>query len=48
MPLPGAGILSYMRLGLASPSLAPSRPNLPVLKIESIASNWIQREVNCC
>ena len=33
MPLPCASILPYVRLGLASPTLAPSRPNLPALKI---------------
>ena len=33
MPLPGAGILPDVGLGLASPPLAPSRPNLPALKI---------------
>ena len=33
MPLPGAGILPYVRLGLAGPALAPSRPNHPALKI---------------
>ena len=33
MPLPGAGILLYVSLGLASPAFAPSRANLPALKI---------------
>src|ERR1035438_9599435 len=38
---------SVVRLGLASPTLAPSRPNLPFLKIESNPSNRFQCEVNC-
>src|ERR1039458_1985378 len=33
MPLPGAGILPYVRLGLAGPTLAPACPNLPALKL---------------
>src|ERR1035441_4176920 len=33
MPLPGAGILAYVRLGLASSALAPSCPNLPALEL---------------
>jgi hypothetical protein len=33
MPLPGAGILPDVRLGFGSPTLAPSRSNLPALKI---------------
>ena len=33
MPLPGASVLLYVSLGFASPPLAPSRPNLPALKI---------------
>ena len=33
MPLPGAGILPNVHLGLGGPTLAPSRPNLPVRKI---------------
>jgi hypothetical protein len=47
MSLAGADILQSVRLGLASPTLAPSRPNLPVLKIESNPSNRFQCEVNC-
>src|ERR1019366_7566895 len=47
MPLPGAAIPPYVRLGLASHTRAPSHPNLPVLKIESNPSNRFQCEVNC-
>ena len=43
----GVGMRRYVRLGLAGPALAPSRPNLPVLNTESIPSNWFKREVNC-
>ena len=33
MPFPSAGILPYVRLGLARPPFTPPRPNLPALKI---------------
>src|ERR1017187_2606797 len=33
MPLPRAGILPNVQLGLGGPTLAPSRPNLPPRKI---------------
>src|ERR1035438_9105731 len=47
MSLPRAGKPPYVRLGVASPTLAPSRPNLPDLKIESNPSNRFRCEVNC-
>ena len=47
MSLPRAGKPPYVRLGVASPTHAPSRPNLPGLKIESNPSNRFRCEVNC-